>query len=75
MISMQEAIKYVHKHSEMKETIIRNIENTLGDYNNFNKFERDILKRIIPFYSWYRTIFRHTIHLAKENPSRCAMTS
>ena len=30
----KECIKYL---SELKETIIRNIENTLGDYNNFNK--------------------------------------
>lgn len=73
MVSMQEAINYVHEHPEMKETIIRTVEDTLGDYNNFNKFERDFLKRIVPFYSWHRTMARHLLHLAKENPARCAM--
>ncbi len=73
MLTQEEFLSHLKNHPELEETIVKNIEDTLGDYNNFNKFEKKVLKRIVPFYSWYRTISRHTVTLAKENPARCAM--
>lgn len=73
MLSQEELLKHIKEHPELEEVIIKSIENTLGDYNNFNKFEKKVLKRLVPFYSWYRTITRHTATLAKENPARCGM--
>ena len=73
MISQEAFLNHIKEHPELEETMIKFIEDTLGDYNNFNKFEKKVLKRVVPFYSWYRTITRHTLTLAKENPARCAM--
>ena len=73
MISQEAFLNHIKEHPELEETMVKFIEDTLGDYNNFNKFEKKVLKRIVPFYSWYRTITRHTLTLAKENPARCAM--
>lgn len=73
MITTEEAIKHLEAHPEMMEIVIKNVEDVLGDYNKFNNTEKKIFKRIVPFYSWYRTITRHTLNLAKENPTRFAM--
>lgn len=73
MISQEAFLNHIKEHPELEETMVKFIEDTLGDYNNFNKFEKKVLKRVVPFYSWYRTITRHTLTLAKENPARCAM--
>ncbi len=73
MISQEAFLNHIKEHPELEETMVKFIEDTLGDYNNFNKFEKKVLKRVVPFYSWYRTITRHTLTLAKENPTRCAM--
>lgn len=73
MLSQEEVLQHIKEHPELEETIVKSIENTLGDYNNFNKFEKKVLKRLVPFYSWYRTITRHTATLAKENPARFGM--
>lgn len=73
MITQQEFVDQINKNSPLKEAIIEDIQNTLGDYNNFSKFEKDYLKRVVPFYSWYRTISRHTYQLAKKNPTRAAL--
>ena len=73
MISQEAFLNHIKDYPELEETMVKFIEDTLGDYNNFNKFEKKVLKRVVPFYSWYRTITRHTLTLAKENPARCAM--
>ena len=73
MITTKEAIQHIQDNPEIMETVIKNVEDTLGDYNNFNHFERQWLKRIVPFYSWYRTITRHAVKLAKEKPERAAL--
>lgn len=73
MITQQEFVDQINKNSPLREAIIEDIQNTLGDYNNFSKFEKDYLKRVVPFYSWYRTISRHTYQLAKKNPTRAAL--
>lgn len=73
MISQEAFLNHIKEYPELEETMVKFIEDTLGDYNNFNKFEKKVLKRVVPFYSWYRTITRHTLTLAKENPARCAM--
>lgn len=74
MVTTQEAVKYLNENPWMRETTIRRIEDILGDYNNFNKFEKSVLKRVVPFYSWHRTIARHTLKLAQKHPVRLALT-
>jgi hypothetical protein len=54
-------------------TNIDKVADILGDYNNFNKFEKNFMKRIIPFYAWNRTIIRHSIALCKDNPTKLAL--
>lgn len=73
MITTEEAIKHLEAHPEMMEVVIKNVEDVLGDYNKFNNTEKKIFKRIVPFYSWYRTITRHTLSIARENPTRLAL--
>lgn len=73
MITTKEAIKHLEAHPEMMEVVIKNVEDVLGDYNKFNNTEKKIFKRIVPFYSWYRTITRHTLSIARENPTRLAL--
>lgn len=73
MVTQKELAELINKDTVLKEAIIRDIQDVLGDYNNFSKFEQNFCKRVVPFYSWYRTISRHTLKLAKENPTRAAL--
>ena len=73
IVSTNEAIKYIDKSPEIAEALFKRIEDTLGDYENFNSFEKRVLKRVIPFYAWQRTILRHTFNIAKNNPTRIAL--
>ena len=55
---------------EFEQAIVKNVEDMLGNYRNFNKYEKGILKRLVPFYSWQRTMARHEAQLFKRNPVR-----
>lgn len=72
LVKDSEVLKHINGNSEIAEAVIREVEDALGNYRSFNKFEKNIMKRIVPFYSWYRTITRHTFKLATTHPEKVA---
>ncbi|MEY2590536.1 MAG: hypothetical protein QOJ67_2520 [Acidimicrobiaceae bacterium] len=44
----------------------------LGDFTNLSPLERDVVRRVIPFYAWSKHIARASAHLALEHPWRVA---
>lgn len=73
MITTQEFIKEVKKHPELQSTVLESVQNILGNYNDFTPVERNVIKKVVPFYSWWRTITNSTLQLAKDNPGRLAL--
>lgn len=51
--------------------VIHNVDNVLGDYHTFTGGE-NLIKRLVPFYSWDRAIMRHGASLANERPVQAA---
>lgn len=56
MATVKHLIEEIKSDSILRQTVIDKVADVLGDYNNFNKFEKNFMKRIIPFYAWNRTI-------------------
>lgn len=44
----------------------------MGDFSNMSRFERDVVRRIVPFYAWMRHITQASVKLAVEHPWRTA---
>lgn len=74
-MSDKELLTYAKNNPELKKEILKHVDDTLGDYSSMSHIERSIIKRIIPFYSWLRTITRHTLSLPKTNPIRTSIMS
>lgn len=71
--TVKHLIEEIKSDSILRQAVIDKVADVLGDYNNFNKFEKNFMKRIIPFYAWNRTILRHSIALCKDNPTKLAL--
>ena len=72
---IHELAEAAKKDALIREAVIDKVADMLGDYNNFNKFEKNFMKKLIPFYAWNRTITRHIIHLAKDNPVKATLVA
>jgi hypothetical protein len=46
----------------------------MGDFGNMNPLERNVVKRVIPFYAWQRHITKLAFSLPLEHPMRVAWT-
>ena len=73
MATVKHLIENIKSDDMLRSTVIDKVADILGDYNNFNKFEKNWMKKIIPFYAWNRTIVRHSIALCKDNPTKLAL--
>ncbi len=71
----EELLKYVADKPELLEQAIKSVDDTLGDYINMTPMERRAIRKIVPFYSWYRTITRYTLSLAETNPIRADLVN
>ena len=50
--------------------IVRDVDFFIGDFRKFSNIEKTIVKRVIPFYSWFRVISRLTFALPFHSPLR-----
>lgn len=55
---------------ELKLEAIRKTELFMGDYRRLSQFERSVLRRVFPFYSWLRVIGKLTASLPLQHPLR-----
>ncbi len=62
-----------HMPAEAIRSIARDVEYFIGDYRKFNKFERSVVKRLVPFYSWLRVISKLTFGLLFRSPLRAEL--
>ena len=69
-LTIEQLYKHLDDNPHLKEYIVEKVNDVLGDYDQFSNVEKKVFKRLVPFYSWHRTVFRHTLKLAQENPTR-----
>ena len=54
----------------IKQLVIEETERWMGDYRGLNKFERDVVRRAVPFYSWIRVINTWLFGMPFRSPLR-----
>lgn len=54
------------------EAIVQSALKTAGDFSNLSHFEQQTVRRLVPFYPWYKHITKLVLSLPTENPYRTA---
>lgn len=75
IVKQDELLKHIQNNPELLSQVLKDVDNTLGDYINMTPVERRDLRRFIPFYSWLRTISRYTLSLAESDPIRANLVN
>jgi len=73
--TQEELLKTALDNPELQEQISKSVDDTLGDYSNMTAIERRVVRKIVPFYSWTRTITRYVLSLPETNPLRADISA
>ena len=65
---MQDALKLVLEDEKSISRIERKVLTDLVDFDDLTRSEREIVRRVLPFYSWIKGSSKLTIQLALNNP-------
>lgn len=68
----------VRGDKKLRETHDRLVQETLDqliDFNDLSTFERRVIRRAVPFYSWIKGITKATVKLGLDSPLRVAFLS
>lgn len=70
-LSLEEAIRRVAKgdHSQIEGAIER-VDHALGNFTQMGHFERAYIRRLVPFYSWFKVISKVSLRLPLDSPGR-----
>jgi len=63
-----------HKGGVSSEAAVAMALKAAGDFSKMTPFERNVVRRIIPFYAWQRHITRLSLSLPVEHPTRVIWT-
>lgn len=72
---LHELLKHIANNEEITNAVLKDVDNTLGDYINMTATERRVIRKLVPFYSWFRTITRYTLSLPESNPIRTTLAN
>lgn len=72
-LTLQDAIRKLGNDRPLVEKLVDQTLRELGDFSNMGHIERTVLRRIIPFYSWFKVITQLTARYARDYPARINM--
>lgn len=61
------------KNPAVADRISSEVSRTLGDFSDLSNFEQTVIRGFVPFYAWYKAIFRVAMRMPLENPYRTAI--
>ncbi len=74
--SLREAMRRASKGDEdLRRLANTEADRALGDYLSLTPAEQGALRRLVPFYGWYREITRIAAHAVVDTPVRVALLS
>jgi hypothetical protein len=72
-MTLSEKNSAVLKNPQIRKFVVDRVQDTLGDFSMMTPMEKNICKRVFPFYAWLRTINRSIYKLASDNPTKALM--
>lgn len=72
-MTLSERNSAVLKNPQIRKFVVDRVQDTLGDFSMMTPIEKNICKRVFPFYAWLRTINRSIYKLASDNPTKALM--
>lgn len=72
-VSREEAIKMLLDDDAVKDDVISRVAGDMVNVKQMTPYERDVLRRIFPFYAWMSGITRRSAALAGDKPWQTAI--
>lgn len=69
-----EALRIVLADDEVAARLVDKTMGDLIDFSRLNQAEREVVRRLLPFYGWMKGIFLRTGRLVRDDPHRAAVS-